>query len=93
MIRHKMQYNSYFIALVYRLISKRIWTKQEKKTVGGGKAIGPHSITMNINYFALFSHCQSNNNDKCLHTAIVDGTIYLGFFGDDLPGQTRMNSS
>jgi hypothetical protein len=51
------------------------------------------NITMNNNYFALFSHCQFNNNNKCLHTAIVNGSIYLGFFGDDLPGQIRMNSS
>jgi hypothetical protein len=52
----------------------------------------PFNITREDFYFTSFSHCESNNNDKCLHTAIVNGTLYFGFFGDDLSGNTQMKS-
>ena len=37
------------------------------------------------------SHCEQATTDKCLHTAIVGGTLYFGFYGDDLSGATQMN--
>jgi hypothetical protein len=42
-------------------------------------------------YFPIFIHCESSNNDKCLQTVIGNGYIRLGFFNDDLIGSTKLN--
>jgi hypothetical protein len=52
----------------------------------------PFKDSQNYDYFALFSHCEDYSNDKCLHTVVHVGCLRLGFYGDDLEGNTILNS-
>ncbi len=45
-----------------------------------------------LDYFTLLSQCAQATTDKCLHIVVANGNLYLGFFGDDLRGNTLLNS-
>ncbi len=52
----------------------------------------PTNFTSNgDDYFILLSQCEQINIDKCLHIVVATGNLYLGFFGDDLRGNTSLN--
>jgi hypothetical protein len=44
-------------------------------------------------YFGLFSHCSSTTTDSCLHLVIGNAYLRLGFYGDDLEGNTLLKSN
>jgi hypothetical protein len=83
----------YFSANSYSLVNYYLDLTTTSFTISAWIWI-PYSITPNdSDYFILLGHCQSPTQDKCLHIAIVNGKLYLGFFGDDLVGATQINSN
>jgi len=68
------------LAAVSFTISARIWI--------------PFNFTSEgYEYFALLSQCEQLTTDRCLHTVIANGFLHLGFYSDDLTGNTYVNSN
>jgi hypothetical protein len=42
------------------------------------------------NYFTLLSQCEEAANDKCLQVVVGNGYLRLGFYSDDLVGNTSL---
>jgi hypothetical protein len=54
----------------------------------------PFNFTLSgAKFFVLFSQCQQTTDDNCMHLVINNGSLYLGFFGDDLQGNTKLQSN
>jgi hypothetical protein len=53
----------------------------------------PTNFTSNgYNYFTLLSQCEEIAHDKCLQAVVANGYLCLGFFSDDLTGNTSLSS-
>ncbi len=51
----------------------------------------PTNFTSNsYNYFTLLSQCEEAANDKCLQVVVGNGYLRLGFYSDDLVGNTSL---
>lgn len=53
----------------------------------------PTSLVADAEYFPLFSHCQSLTIDHCLYAVVEKNGLRLGFYNDDLVGQTPLNAN
>ena len=54
--------------------------------------INPDIVYRNIDY-GIIGQCDGWHNDQCLHITIRNGTLYFGFYNDDLPGVQLLKSS
>jgi len=52
--------------------------------------IPSNGATSHNGYFILICQCESGNAYKCLQIGIVDGKLFLGFYNDDLRGNSQL---
>jgi len=51
----------------------------------------PTNFTSNAcGYFTLLCQCEQTNTDKCLHIVVANGNLFLGFYNDDLRGNSSL---
>ncbi|UJR19190.1 hypothetical protein I4U23_022320 [Adineta vaga] len=50
----------------------------------------PDSLSSASYFFPLFTYCSGAGHDLCLHMVVTDAKLRLGFFSDDLDGNTRL---
>ncbi|CAF3831581.1 unnamed protein product, partial [Adineta steineri] len=53
----------------------------------------PANLSLDGNFFVIFSHCNLTTQDTCMHIGINGGRVFLGFYSDDLTGGTSLSSN
>lgn len=76
----------------YCLIDKSLNLQQVSFTITTRISIQEY-FENDFQYFPIFFHCESVTNAHCLHLVIEREGVRLGFYGDDLVGQTSLNTN
>ena len=83
---------AYFLNNQYSLVPYFLDLSSTSFTLSAWIMIKPNS-SINATYFGLFGHCQSFNQDNCLHIQVRNSYLYLGFYNDDLNGITQLTAN
>jgi hypothetical protein len=77
---------------MYSVVNQYLDLTTTSFTISAWVWIPTNFTSTGYDYFTLFSQCEAAANDKCLQILVANGNPYLGFYGDDLRGNTVLNS-
>jgi hypothetical protein len=79
-----------FSSNMYSVVNQYLDLTTTSFTISAWIWIPTNFTSATYDYFTLLSQCEEAANDKCLQIVVGNGYLHLGFFRDDLVGNTSL---